>query len=559
MNKDWRIKESNKSRTKEIQDKFNIPYLVALELEQKDLNDEEIKIFLNPTRYDFHDPFKLPDMKEAVDRILKAMENKENIVIYGDYDADGITSTTILKRYMKDRNIEVGTYIPNRLDEGYGLNEEAIREIAKKGYTLMITVDCGITAQKEVELAKTLGLDVIITDHHEVPESLPKAIAVVDAKRKDSKYPFNQLAGCGVAFKLVQALSRRLNIPDNEWLKYIDIACIGTISDIVTLLDENRVIAKLGLKLLQVTRNIGLKTLIEMTGLKKIDSSFISFGISPRINACGRMGHQEDALNLFLTDDPIEARKLAAKLEEYNRERQDIEKRIYNESLNLIEKEKDKPCIVIGSEGWHHGVIGIVSSKITELTYKPSILVCFEGENSKGSGRSIPGFDIHDAVVNCSKYLTAAGGHSMAIGLSLKTRDFLNFKNAMIEYAKSKNIENLKPEILIDYEITVQDLKIEEIAKIDYLEPFGEGNDMPVIMYKNLKIISIRTLSEGKHVKLVLIDGNNYIDVIGFNMGDLANIYQIGDRVDIVGNIGINRYKDIENIQITLKDIRQSI
>lgn len=559
MNKDWRIKESNKSRTKEIQDKFNIPYLVALELEQKDLNDEEIKIFLNPTRYDFHDPFKLPDMKEAVDRILKAMENKENIVIYGDYDADGITSTTILKRYMKDRNIEVGTYIPNRLDEGYGLNEEAIREIAKKGYTLMITVDCGITAQKEVELAKTLGLDVIITDHHEVPESLPKAIAVVDAKRKDSKYPFNQLAGCGVAFKLVQALSRRLNIPDNEWLKYIDIACIGTISDIVTLLDENRVIAKLGLKLLQVTRNIGLKTLIEMTGLKKIDSSFISFGISPRINACGRMGHQEDALNLFLTDDPIEARKLAAKLEEYNRERQDIEKRIYNESLSLLEREKDKPCIVIGSEGWHHGVIGIVSSKITELTYKPSILVCFEGENSKGSGRSIPGFDIHDAVVNCSKYLTAAGGHSMAIGLSLKTRDFLNFKNAMIEYAKSKNIENLKPEILIDYEITVQDLKIEEIAKIDYLEPFGEGNDMPVIMYKNLKIISIRTLSEGKHVKLVLIDGNNYIDVIGFNMGDLANIYQIGDRVDIVGNIGINRYKDIENIQITLKDIRQSI
>ena len=225
----------------------------------------------------------------------------------------------------------------------------------------------------------------------------------------------------------------------------------------------------------------------------------------------------------------------------------------------MLEKEKDKPCIVIGSEGWHHGVIGIVSSKITELTYKPSILVCFEGENSKGSGRSIPGFDIHDAVVNCSKYLTAAGGHSMAIGLSLKTRDFLNFKNAMIEYAKSKNIENLKPEILIDYEITVQDLKIEEIAKIDYLEPFGEGNDMPVIMYKNLKIISIRTLSEGKHVKLVLIDGNNYIDVIGFNMGDLANIYQIGDRVDIVGNIGINRYKDIENIQITLKDIRQSI
>lgn len=559
MKKEWRIKDSSEKRVKDIQNKFKLPYLVSLELEQRKLNDEEINIFLNPTRYNFHDPFKLPDMKKAVARILKAIENNEKIVIYGDYDADGITSTTILKRYMKDRNVEVGTYIPNRLDEGYGLNEEAIREIAKEGYTLMITVDCGITAKSEVELAKNFGIDVIITDHHEVPESLPQALAVVNAKRKDSKYPFKQLAGCGVAFKLIQALSKKLEIPDNEWLKYIDIACIGTISDIVTLLDENRVIAKLGLKLIEMTRNIGLKTLIEMTGTKKIDSSFISFGISPRINACGRMGHQEDALRLFLTDDPIEARKLAAKLEEYNKERQEIEKRIFNESLKLLEKEKDKPCIVIGNEEWHHGVIGIVSSKITELTYKPSILVCFEGENSKGSGRSIPGFDIHDAVVKCSNYLTAAGGHSMAIGLSLKTKDFEPFKKSIIEYAKSKNIENLKPEILIDYEITVQDLNLEDIEKLNMLEPFGEGNDMPVILYKNLKIISIRSLSEGKHIKLVLMDGNNYIDVIGFNMGELANIYQIGDKVDIVGNIGINRYKDIENIQITLKDIRQSI
>ena len=311
--------------------------------------------------------------------------------------------------------LKFGTYIPNRLDEGYGLNEDAIKEIAKEGYKLMITVDCGITAVNEVELAKNLGIDVIITDHHEVPEELPKAIAVVDAKRKDNEYPFNQLAGCGVAFKLAQALSMKLNLNENEWLKYMDIACIGTISDIVPLIDENRVIAKLGLKLVAVTRNIGLKTLIDTIGIKKIDSSFISFGISPRINACGRMGHQEDALELFLTNDPIESRKLAGKLEEYNRQRQDVEKKIYNEAIELIAKEKDDPCIVIGKEGWHHGVIGIVSSKVTELTYKPSILICFEGENSKGSGRSIPGFDLHDAVYHCREYLTASGGHSMAI------------------------------------------------------------------------------------------------------------------------------------------------
>ena len=375
MIKTWRLKENDEDKIASIANKYGVNNIVAQRLVEYNLKDEEIKVFLNPTRKDFHNPFLLPDMEQAIERIIKAINNKEKIIVYGDYDADGITSTTIIKRYMKDRGIEIGTYIPNRLDEGYGLNETAIKEIANEGYNLIITVDCGITAIKETLLAKELGMDIIITDHHEVPEELPNAVAVIDAKRKDSKYPFKELAGCGVAFKLIQALSIKLNIAENEWLKYIDIACIGTISDIVPLKDENRVIAKLGLKLVSVTRNIGLKTLIEISGYKKIDSTFISFGISPRINACGRMGHQEDALNLFLTDDPIEARKLATKLENYNKERQDIEKNIYNQALEAIEKEKNEPCVIIGKEGWHHGVIGIVASKITDLTYKPSILV----------------------------------------------------------------------------------------------------------------------------------------------------------------------------------------
>ena len=559
MNKKWRIKENDIQRIEEIKNKYNVNKLVAQKLAENKLSDEEIKVFLNPTRKDFHNPFLLPDMEKAVDRILKAMENKEKIVVYGDYDADGITSTTIIKRFMKDRGIDVGTYIPNRLDEGYGLNEEAIKEIASEKYNLMITVDCGITAVKEVDLAKSLGIDVIVTDHHEVPEILPDTIAVVDAKRKDNQYPFTQLAGCGVAFKLIQAISIKLNLPENEWLKYIDIACIGTISDIVTLIDENRVIAKLGLKLVEVTKNIGLRTLIEMAGLKKIDSTAISFGISPRINACGRMGHQEDALNLFLTDDPIEARKLAQKLEEYNKQRQEIEKNIYNEALEIALKEENMPCIVIGKENWHHGVIGIVASKITDITYKPSILICFEGENAKGSGRSIPGFDLHEAVYNCREYLTASGGHSMAIGLSLKTENFEKFKQAFEKYAKAKHVENLIPELLIDTVITSKDMILDEIKKLELLEPFGEGNALPVILYKNLKIDSIRALSDGKHLKLLLTDGNTLVDSIGFNMGYLSSEYQIGDKVDIVGNIGINRFRDMENIQITLKDIRSSI
>lgn len=346
---------------------------------------------------------------------------------------------------------------------------------------------------------------------------------------------------------------------DTEWLKYIDIACIGTISDIVPLVDENRVIAKLGLKLVEVTKNIGLKTLIETTGFKKIDSTFVSFGISPRINACGRMGHQEIALELFLTNDPIEARKLAQQLEVFNKERQEIEKRIFNEALSLVDENKNEPCIVLGKENWHHGVIGIVSSKITELTYKPSILICFEGDDAKGSGRSIPGFDLHDAVYNCSEFLTASGGHSMAIGLSLKTKDFEKFKKQIEEYAKLKKVFELEPELEIDDVITKKDIDIELIKQLQLLEPFGEGNTMPVILYKGLKIDSIRSLSEGKHLKMILTDENINIDAIGFNLGMLANQYQIGDKVDIVGNIGINQFRNLESIQITIKDIRISV
>lgn len=259
MNKKWTVKEADKLRTDELQNKFNVKELVAKIIAEKGLSDDEVKKFLNPTRRDFYDPFLMPDMDKAIERIIKAIDKNEKIVIYGDYDADGITSTTILKRFMRDRGIEVGTYIPNRLDEGYGLNEDAVRQIANEKYNLMITVDCGITAIEEVELAKEFGIDVIITDHHETLDELPNAIAVVDCKRNDNKYPFNQLAGCGVAFKIIQALCIKLNLNENEALKYLDITCVGTISDIVPLVSENRVIAKLGLMLIRQTKNVRTK------------------------------------------------------------------------------------------------------------------------------------------------------------------------------------------------------------------------------------------------------------------------------------------------------------
>ena len=433
MRKKWEYSELDNEKIESISKKFNVSKLLATVLVNRGIvEDEQIDVFLNPTRDDFHDPYLMPDMKKAVDRIIKAIDTQEKVIIYGDYDVDGITSITVLKKFLKTCGLDVGYYIPNRLNEGYGLNRDAIDKIKKDGYDLIITVDCGISAIDEIKYANSLGMETIVTDHHEPLDTLPPAIAVVDLKRKDNTtYPFDSLAGCGVAFKLCQALGIRLGIDEKEYLKYLDIVCVGTISDIVPLVDENRVIAKLGLKLVEVTRNPGLRALLNASGYKQINSNTISFGVAPRINACGRMGYEEEALKLFLTDNITQASDITAKLNQYNKERQEIERNIYDEALNMIEKDGEKKkSIVLGSHNWHHGVIGIVSSKITEMYFKPSILICFEGENGKGSGRSIPGFDLHGALVDLSGYLDKFGGHEMAVGLSLKKSEFNRFKEA---------------------------------------------------------------------------------------------------------------------------------
>lgn len=561
MNKKWECCEVDEKRVKKLVKEYKISELLAKIIVGRDIDiNEDIPKFLNPTRNDFHDPFLMPDMEKAVERILTAIEKKEKIVIYGDYDADGITSITVLKKFLVGRGMDVGSYIPNRLDEGYGLNKEALKNIGNQGYQLMITVDCGISGIDEVDYANSIGIETIITDHHEPAEELPRAYAVIDAKRKDNQYPFNQLAGVGVVFKLIQALAIKLGLDEKEYLKYLDLVCVGTISDIVPLVDENRVIAKLGLKLVEVTKNIGLRTLIESIGFRKIDSGMISFGVAPRINACGRMGHQQDALDLFLCDDKNEASKIADKLNKFNQERQSKEKEIFEQVIQKIEKtEKDRTCIVLGDEGWHHGIIGIVSSKVTDMYFKPSILVCFEDEIGKGSGRSIPGFDLHDALTKCSTYVEKFGGHSMAIGITIKKENFEKFKEEFEQFAKDKHISDIIPIISIDEEVSLKDIKIDNVKSLQLLEPYGEANKNPLFLFKNLKINSIRALSDGKHLKLTLKDDNYIIDAIGFNMGELSNRYLLDDKVDIVGTLDINSFNGNENIQITIKDMKLSI
>lgn len=545
MNKKWEFYEENNEKIIEIAKKHNISELLTKILVNRGITDDkEIDTFLNPTRNDFYDPYLMPDMEKAVERIIKAINNQEKVMIYGDYDVDGITSITVLKKFLEERGLKTGHYIPNRLEEGYGLNENAIRSIAEQKYTLMITVDCGISGIEEVDLANQLGIETIITDHHEQLENLPNAYAIINAKRKDSQYPFRGLAGCGAVFKLIQAISIRLKLEEKEFLKYLDIVCVGTISDIVPLVDENRVIAKLGLKLVAQTRNIGLRELILQSGYKKVDSNTISFGVAPRINACGRMGYQEEALDLFLTNNIEEARKITARLNSYNVERQTKEKDIFEQAIKELEKEdiKNLNTIVLSGDNWHHGVIGIVASKLTEKFYKPTILICFEDDIGKGSGRSLPGFDLHEALVESSAYLEKYGGHEMAVGLSLKKEKYNDFKLAFEEIAKSKNIQQIIPVIKIDSIITAKDVNKKTIEELEMLEPFGEKNKNPIFVYKNLKIDSIRALSEGKHLKLTLKDDNLLINAIGFNLGHLSEEYLIGDKIDIAGNLEINKY-----------------
>ncbi len=562
MNKKWQIYQTDENKVKEIQEKYKINKLLATILVNREITEKsQIEKFLNPKRNDFYNPYEMPDMEKAIERIIKAIENKEKIIIYGDYDVDGITSVTVLKSFLEERGIHVSEYIPNRLEEGYGLNKKAVEYIAKQGNQLMITVDCGISAIEEVEYANKLGIETIVTDHHEPGEELPKAIAVVDTKRKDNKYPFRNLAGVGVVFKLIQAISQRLDLPEKEYLKYLDIVCIGTISDIVPLVDENRVIVKLGLKLVEQTKNLGLKAILEASGYSKIDSNTISFGVAPRINACGRMGHQEEALKLFLSKDGEEVQELTQKLNEYNRLRQETEKQIYNESIIQIEEKDlaDRNTIVVMGKGWHHGVIGIVSSRITELYFKPSILLCEEEDYGKGSGRSIPGFDLYEALTQCKDTIDKFGGHSMAVGINVKKEKFEEFKEKLEKIAKEKHTEEIVPILKIDALINLDEINKEMVESLKELEPFGEANKMPLFAFKNLKIDSIRALSEGKHLKLTLKDDRNIVNAIGFNLGELSTEYKIGDKIDVVGNLEINSFNGVDNIQINMKDIMKSI
>ncbi len=560
MIKKWEYVNVDENKVKEIAAKHEISEIIARVLLNRGITDDnEIEDFLHPKLENLNNPFLLNDMDKAVDRIIQCKENNEKITIYGDYDVDGITSIATLSKFLTELGIDNDYYLPNRLDEGYGLNNNALSKISEDGTKVLITVDCGISAYDEVEFANELGINVIVTDHHECPENLPRALAVIDPKRNDSTYPFPSLAGVGVTFKLIHAISLKLNLDRKKYLKYLDIVCLGTVADIVPLISENRIIVNYGLILLKETRNIGLQALISAAGYSDVDSIAISFGLAPRINACGRMGKAEIALKLLLTSSVDEAKNIANTLNLLNKERQEVEKKIIDDAINIIEDKElyKNDIIIVGNKGWHHGVIGIVASKITELYYKPTVLISFEDGIGKGSGRSIEGFDLHEALTKCSDCLDKFGGHEMAIGLSVSEEKYEEFKNKLMKVTSEKIDKEAIPSIKIDAVVSPKEINYNIFLDMKLLEPYGESNPSPLFVSKNLKVESIRLLSNDKHLKLTLKEDNIILDAIGFNLGDKQ--IHLGDRVDLVFALELNKYNNFESIQLNVKDIKKSL
>lgn len=561
MTKVWNVRRYDENIVNEYIDRFNISTVLAKLLIARDVKINDVDKYINTTLQDLYDPFLMKDMDKLVDRVILAKERSDKVIIYGDYDVDGVTSITIIYSFLKELGLDVHYYLPDRMEEGYGLNKEALLNIKEKGYSLVITVDCGISAIDEVEYAKSIGLEICITDHHECSDIIPSAYAVVNPKRQDCNYPFEMLAGVGVAFKVLTALSIKLGLEAEAYMKYLDIVTVGTIADIVPLQDENRIITKIGIDKVRKTTNEGLKALIRVAGIRNVDSTSISFAIAPRINASGRMADASVAVQLLLETSPIKANSLAELLDSQNKERQAVEKKILDEVICKIEKERlyEKNGLVVAGKGWHQGVIGIVASKIAEKYVKPVILITYEDSMAKGSGRTPHGISLYDALDKCRDVLVQFGGHELAAGVTLekdRIDEFSQRFDVAVCELKEKELQDI---IDIDLEITKEDI-LKGIIKInEVLLPFGQKNPEPIYLYRNVKVNSLCTLKDDKHLKLGLKDNNFYIDAIGFSMGNRRDELRLGDKIDVVGTININEFNGNKQIQILLKDFKKVI
>lgn len=561
----WRIPQPNPALQEIFSLKLGISKIVAQIMINRGITTlEDAKAFLYQDTFTLHDPMLMKDMDKALDRIISAVKCKEKIRIFGDYDVDGITSTALMAIVLKQIGANVDYYIPERLTEGYGMNKEAVRNAHQSGVSLIITVDSGITAWDEVDYAKGLGLDVIITDHHEPSDRVPNALAVLNPKQVDCIYPFKDLAGVGVAFRLGQAIlaNYNLDIPD----RIVELVCLGTIADIVRLKGENRIIVKRGLTMLPYTKSVGMRALLQNCGVteQNVTSAQIAFQLAPRLNAAGRLGDASIGVKLLLTDDIDEANELAAEMCNMNVKRQEIEDGIYKAAIGMIQAGghvdlASNKVIVLAGENWHLGVIGIVASKLVQEYYRPVVLLAVDGDIARGSARSIPSLNIFEAFKANEVYLERYGGHAQAAGLTITTEKITEFRKALNDYANEiLREEDLVPELLIDSEIALAAVNGDLQQQLDLLAPHGFGNPSPVLVARNSAVLEHKLVgSNQNHLKMKVGNDERYtIDAIGFNLAGYQPLLTQQERFDLVFALEKNEWRGRTSIQLNLKDLR---
>jgi single-stranded-DNA-specific exonuclease len=548
----------------EIARELAVPEIMARILLNRQIDSfEKAYTFFRPDLENLHDPFLLKDMDKAVERLHKALHTGENILIYGDYDVDGVSSAALMYLVLSRMvGSKVTYYIPDRMTEGYGLSVNSIREISESDVSLIVTVDCGVTAVEEIALAKELGMDTVVCDHHQPSDELPPAVAILDPKLPDSDYPFQELAGVGVAFKLLQGLYQKLEMPDAELDEYLDLVAIGSCADIVPLTDENRILVRHGLDKINYNPRFGVRALLESSGLvnREITAGLIVFVLAPRINAVGRLGDAKRAVQLFTAPTLQHARTFARELEKENRLRRDIDEITFKEALAILKEkldpENDK-AFVLYKRDWHPGVIGIVASRMVEKFYRPTIMITVVDGIGKGSARSISNFNIYQAIKECSHLLSGFGGHKYAAGLTIKEDNIPEFVEAFKKAAESHlQPENLIPCLNIDGEIELKDFSPRFMRLLKLLGPFGPMNLRPVFMSRNLKILGTPSIVGHNHLKLKVEQNGTVMDVIGFNMADYLKKIGENGTVDCVYVIEENRWNGKTTIQLRLKDIR---
>lgn len=562
MDSRWTLKPSpDPSKIQSIQEDLGVNKLIASILVQKGIDTfQKAKRFFRPSLEDLNDPFLMKDMAKAVHRIEKAIEQKEKILVYGDYDVDGTTSVAMMYSFLSTIHHQISFYIPDRYDEGYGISYKGIDFASREGFSLIICLDCGIKAIEKVSYAKDKGIDFIICDHHRPGTSVPNAVAILDPKQTDCEYPYKELSGCGVGFKLIQAYAQKNEISFDSLMPYLDLLAISIAADIVPITDENRVLAFYGLKQLNKNPRVGVKALIDVSNRKnELTISDVVFGIAPRINAAGRIHHAKKAVELLVENDQKKANEIAKSINEYNINRKTLDEAITKEALTMV--KKNHMSTVVFHKNWHKGVIGIVASRLIEHHYRPTIVFTESNGMLTGSARSVSGFDVYNAIESCSDFIVQFGGHKYAAGLSIKKEQLSAFSKKFEEIVSTTILdEQCAPEILIDAKIDVNEIDKKLVRILNQMEPFGPQNNRPVFCSKNIIDNGYGRLigSDKSHIKLGITDHNksNVIDAIGFRMAHKYPIIEGGDSFDVCYVVEENEWNGKVNLQLRIKDIK---